>query len=72
MKKDEIKKEIDKFEGIDLDAKFQELSEYSLRLILEMDDLNLLRGGDLYDKKIKMLKEVLQYSDLLEKKAMEN
>ncbi|KAG5862389.1 hypothetical protein JTB14_015633 [Gonioctena quinquepunctata] len=72
MKKDEIKKEIDKFEGIDSDAKFQELSEYSLRLILEMDDLNLLRGGDLYNKRIKMLKEVLQYSDLLEKKAMEN
>ncbi|KAG5880376.1 hypothetical protein JTB14_027283 [Gonioctena quinquepunctata] len=57
MKKDEIKKEIDKFEGIDSDAKFQELSEYSLRLILEMDDLNLLRG-DLYNKKIDMLKEV--------------
>ncbi|KAG5880832.1 hypothetical protein JTB14_027613 [Gonioctena quinquepunctata] len=49
-----------------------ELSEYSLRLILEMDYLNLLRGGDLYNKKIKMLKEVLQYSDLLGKKAMEN
>ncbi|KAG5873049.1 hypothetical protein JTB14_010532 [Gonioctena quinquepunctata] len=70
--KKEIKEEIDKFEGIDSDAKFQELSEYSLRLILEMDDLNLLRGGDLYNKKIKMLKEVLQVSDLLEKKAMEN
>ncbi|KAG5869748.1 hypothetical protein JTB14_018078 [Gonioctena quinquepunctata] len=70
IKKDEIKKEIDKFEGIDSDAKFQELSEYSLRLVLEMDDLNLLRGGDLYNKKIKMLKEVLQYSNLLEKKVM--
>ncbi|KAG5863135.1 hypothetical protein JTB14_018613 [Gonioctena quinquepunctata] len=68
MKKDEIKKEIDKFEGIDSDAKFQELSEYSLRLILEIDDLNLLRGGDLYNKKIKMLKEVLQYTTCWKRK----
>ncbi|KAG5885235.1 hypothetical protein JTB14_002663 [Gonioctena quinquepunctata] len=71
-KRNEIKQEIYKFVGTTSDPKLHELSEYSVRLILEMDDLNLPRGSDLHTRKIKMLKEVYQYSDILAKKAMEN
>ncbi|KAG5874158.1 hypothetical protein JTB14_032156 [Gonioctena quinquepunctata] len=40
--------------------------------MLAMYDLDLPRGSDLHIRKIKMLKEVYQYSDILMKKAMEN
>ncbi|KAG5885236.1 hypothetical protein JTB14_002664 [Gonioctena quinquepunctata] len=70
-RRDEIKQEIDRFEGTTSDPKLHELIEYSVRLILEMDDLSLERGSDLQNKKIALLKEVYQYSDILAKKAQE-
>ncbi|KAG5864933.1 hypothetical protein JTB14_031530 [Gonioctena quinquepunctata] len=71
-RRDEIKQEIDGLVGTTSHAKLYELTEYLDRLMLAMYDLDLPRGSDVHIRKIKMLKEVYQYSDIPMKKAMEN
>ncbi|XP_074035944.1 uncharacterized protein [Leptinotarsa decemlineata] len=68
-RRDEIKSEIDSFIGIPTDPKFYELKEYSVRLLLEMDDLSFPKGSELHSRKRELLQEVYKYTDILEKKA---
>nr|XP_023020143.1 uncharacterized protein LOC111508768 [Leptinotarsa decemlineata] len=68
-RRDEIKSEIDSFIGIPTDPKFYELKEYSVRLLLEMDELSFPKGSELHSRKRELLQEVYKYTDILEKKA---
>ncbi|CAG9820308.1 unnamed protein product [Phaedon cochleariae] len=70
-KLEQLKKEIELFVGTTSDNKFYELDEYSSILISRMEDMEVPKGTKLHSRKLHILKELYEYGNLLDKRAME-
>ncbi|KAJ8972021.1 hypothetical protein NQ314_000403 [Rhamnusium bicolor] len=67
----DIKKEIEAFVGIHADRKYYELDGSLSGLFAKLDNFQLPEQSELHSRKIRLLKEMQTYSDLLDKRAKE-